>query len=406
MTENAKRPHSTSERRPPFDSSHKLPSSLDKFHLLIGVTGSVATIKIYDLIAEFQKKDVNKQMVIKVVATTSSLHFFDAERLEADGVTVYEDRDEWNVYKVRGDPVLHIELRRWADAFLLAPLDANTMAKIANGICDNLLTCIARAWDFADGRKHLYFAPAMNTAMWEHPITAEHMKRLKMIMLCKEIPPIEKELICGDKGYGAMATIQMIVSIVYSAWKQNFKFCEVKKGVVRDYARRFFQLSPDHRGTVDSPGRVVTLVPEAGSEVFGLAFRIPDDQVEATIEYLNRREQAGYERVQVDFHPSDGSQSFPLDVYVSVNDPENIYYDETATIEEIAETIYSSRGISGNNIEYALRIAHIHRVLAPSIHDHHLFEIEKQLLKLCEVRKIDETIMQLVSHKPSFLNGA
>ncbi|KAI6237267.1 Flavoprotein domain-containing protein [Aphelenchoides besseyi] len=224
MTENAKRPHSTSERRPPFDSSHKLPSSLDKFHLLIGVTGSVATIKIYDLIAEFQKKDVNKQMVIKVVATTSSLHFFDAERLEADGVTVYEDRDEWNVYKVRGDPVLHIELRRWADAFLLAPLDANTMAKIANGICDNLLTCIARAWDFADGRKHLYFAPAMNTAMWEHPITAEHMKRLKMIMLCKEIPPIEKELICGDKGYGAMATIQMIVSIVYSAVREKFAF--------------------------------------------------------------------------------------------------------------------------------------------------------------------------------------
>jgi phosphopantothenoylcysteine decarboxylase len=112
------------------------------------------------------------------------LHFFDPERLEADGVTVYTDQDEWSMYKERGDPVLHIELRRWADAFLIAPLDANTMAKIANGLSDNLLSCVARAWDFNAG-KQFFFAPAMNTCMWEHPFTAEHIKKLKMILLCK-----------------------------------------------------------------------------------------------------------------------------------------------------------------------------------------------------------------------------
>ena len=47
-----------------------------------------------------------------------------------------------------GDPVLHIELRRWADVLLLAPLSANTLAKAASGLCDNLLTCVVRAWDF------------------------------------------------------------------------------------------------------------------------------------------------------------------------------------------------------------------------------------------------------------------
>ena len=44
---------------------------------------------------------------------------------------------------------MHIELRRWADALVLAPLSANTLAKAAGGLCDNLLTCIVRAWDFA-----------------------------------------------------------------------------------------------------------------------------------------------------------------------------------------------------------------------------------------------------------------
>lgn len=47
-----------------------------------------------------------------------------------------------------GDPVMHIELRRWADILIIAPLSANTLAKAANGMCDNLLTCVVRAWDF------------------------------------------------------------------------------------------------------------------------------------------------------------------------------------------------------------------------------------------------------------------
>jgi len=57
------------------------------------------------------------------------------------GVNVYGDIDEWS-WKKRGDEVLHIELRKWADLLLIAPLSANTMAKISNGICDNLLVCL------------------------------------------------------------------------------------------------------------------------------------------------------------------------------------------------------------------------------------------------------------------------
>lgn len=50
------------------------------------------------------------------------------------------------MWKNRGDPVLHIQLRKWADYLLIAPLSANTLAKISNGICDNLLTLVCRAW--------------------------------------------------------------------------------------------------------------------------------------------------------------------------------------------------------------------------------------------------------------------
>ncbi|KAG7245381.1 hypothetical protein INR49_010831 [Caranx melampygus] len=110
----------------------------------------------------------------------------------------------------RSDPVLHIELRRWADLFVIAPLDANTLGKIASGICDNLLTSVVRAWDTS---RPLLFCPAMNTAMWQHPITAEQVSKLKEFGYV-EIPCIAKVLVCGDEGKGAMAEVSTIVSVV------------------------------------------------------------------------------------------------------------------------------------------------------------------------------------------------
>ena len=75
----------------------------------------------------------------------------------------------------RGDEVLHIEFRKWADLFLVAPLDANTLAKFALGISDNFLSCVFRAWDFA---KPVILAPAMNTLMWDSPVTLRHLRQL------------------------------------------------------------------------------------------------------------------------------------------------------------------------------------------------------------------------------------
>lgn len=94
---------------------------------------------------------------------------------------------------------------------LIAPLDANTLAKIAGGLADNLLTCIVRAWDL---KKPLVFAPAMNTAMWDHPLTRRHLGVLEGDLGYRQIPPIPKQLMCGDVGNGAMAEPESIAAVM------------------------------------------------------------------------------------------------------------------------------------------------------------------------------------------------
>uniref|UniRef100_A0A8D0BVQ5 Phosphopantothenoylcysteine decarboxylase n=1 Tax=Salvator merianae TaxID=96440 RepID=A0A8D0BVQ5_SALMN len=175
-----------------------------KTHVLVGVTGSVAALKLPLLVSELLKIP---GLEVQVVTTQNAKHFYDPQEIS---VTLYSDSDEWKLWKSRTDPVLHIDLRRWADLMLVAPLDANTLAKIANGYCDNLLTCVIRAWDLS---KPLLFCPAMNTAMWEHPITAQQVERLKAFGYM-EIPCIVKKLVCGDEGRGAMAEVPTIVEKV------------------------------------------------------------------------------------------------------------------------------------------------------------------------------------------------
>ena len=188
------------------------------FNVLIGCTGSVASLKIPLLLDELTSLAAVKDLhlTIRLIPTLHSTHFFDLESVKKHPHldAVFTDEDEWTSWRGRGDPVLHIELRKWADLLLIAPLDANTLAKMAVGLCDNLLTCVVRAWDVKNCQRHpLLFAPAMNTCMWEHPLTAEQIQKLTTFGF-EEIPPIEKVLVCGDKGAGAMAESRHIAEIV------------------------------------------------------------------------------------------------------------------------------------------------------------------------------------------------
>ncbi len=203
--------------------------------LILGVTGSVAAVRTPGLVSAL----VALGHEVGVAATEPSLHFFDSESLRsigaAPGVSLYRDRDEWAESRYeRNSPILHIELRKWADALIAAPLDANTLAKFAVGTADNLLTCLFRAWDFA---RPVVLAPAMNTLMWDSPVTRRHFRTIledrgdarspgdfsldevdrvfarhapKIVV----VPPISKRLACGDLGVGGMAEIDSIVAVV------------------------------------------------------------------------------------------------------------------------------------------------------------------------------------------------
>ena len=190
--------------------------------VLLGVTGSVAAIYTPELVADLRHAGHE----VKVVATRSSLYFFDAA-----AVGVIRDEDEWPGERYRrGDFVLHIELRRWADVLLVAPLDANTLAKFALGLTDNCLTCVYRAWDRS---RLVVLAPAMNTLMWEHPATQRHLLQIAEDLGCPQppsrelldiiawineqaiplriAPPVSKQLACDDVGLGAMASRETIM---------------------------------------------------------------------------------------------------------------------------------------------------------------------------------------------------
>jgi phosphopantothenoylcysteine decarboxylase len=204
--------------------------------ILLGVTGSVAAVRTPALFAALRQGG----HVVRVLATDPATYFFDPAELgpaDPDGGPLYLDADEWPAERYRrGDPVLHIALRQWAELLIVAPLDANSLAKFALGLSDNALACLFRAWDFS---RPVVLAPAMNTLMWESPVTLRHLRQLladrgdgspatvaawsldaaaevfarhapRLVL----VPPQAKRLACGDVGVGAMAEVVTIAETV------------------------------------------------------------------------------------------------------------------------------------------------------------------------------------------------
>lgn len=184
----------------------------ESLNILLGVTGSVATIKAAEVVRELKErmKSQAKVVRVKVVTTAHSRHFLPKDFASIGADEVLHDAMEWE-WKDRGDPVLHIELVKWADVFVVAPLDACTLAKIVNGQCDNLLTCSALAWHL--GEKPLIVCPAMNTWMWNHPSVKANIVRGQREGMFEVIWPISKKLMCGDVGDGAMQKPDVIAKL-------------------------------------------------------------------------------------------------------------------------------------------------------------------------------------------------
>lgn len=169
-------------------------------NILIGITSSIAAYRIPNLVSALKKQNHE----IKTIVTEKAKSFVAPQALAVMSQNpCHTDSDEWG----NTQRVLHIELAKWCNAFIIAPLSANTLAKMANGLCDNLLTSTVRAY----GKKPLLLAPAMNTAMWENPLTAEHLQKMETIYNITLIDPVFKKLADGDEGIGALAEDDTII---------------------------------------------------------------------------------------------------------------------------------------------------------------------------------------------------
>ncbi len=137
-------------------------------------------------------------------------------------------------------------------------------------------------------------------------------------------------------------------------WKPGFPYVDRRFGRVRGWKRRFWQGSPDHRGTEERPGRVVTLVREPAASTWGAAYLLSPETAEHVFDALDVREAGGYERHGVAVLPDDGG--VPIDATVYVATPQNPHYLGPAPLEEMARHIARSHGPSGPNDEYLLEL--------------------------------------------------
>lgn len=175
-------------------------------NILIGATGGIAAYKIPLLCRKFIQNGDN----VKVILTDNAAKFVAPLTLE----TITKNRVYIDDFKLGVSPkdIEHIDLAAWADVFIIAPATANTIAKIAHGIADNLLTSTVLAYSI---NKPLYICPAMNTNMYTNPITVDNIKKL-VVRGFEIVSPVEGELACKDVGIGKMQEPDQIFEIVLS----------------------------------------------------------------------------------------------------------------------------------------------------------------------------------------------
>lgn len=136
-------------------------------------------------------------------------------------------------------------------------------------------------------------------------------------------------------------------------WKADFAFVERVPAHIVGWSRRFWQGSHDHRGTPDAPGRVVTLIRNAGQRCDGMAYRLDPKEQAGVLAQLDYREKNGYERHTIEMQLSTGGRQAGL-IYIAT--PDNFAHLGEASDADIAHQIAISSGPSGTNTEYLLQL--------------------------------------------------
>lgn len=180
-------------------------------NILLGITSSIASYKAYELIRLYKKNGYN----VKVVLSDNALKFVSPLVIE----TLSNNKAFFDQFAPR-DNVEHIELVKWADVFVIAPISANTISKFALGICDNLLSSVFCA--YLGHKKPVVLAPAMNTGMWENPSIQENLEKLKSFG-CFVVEPQTGFLACGEINKGRLSDVNLIYDETLRALYQDKK---------------------------------------------------------------------------------------------------------------------------------------------------------------------------------------
>lgn len=173
-------------------------------NILLGVTGGIAAYKSAALVSKLRKTGAN----VKVIMTSSACEFISPLTFQTLSNNIVHTEMFNQLYNM---DVEHISLAKWADVFVIAPASANTIAKMANGIADNMLTTV-----FLASRSKVLVAPAMNTFMLNNEATIKNLKTLED----RGISILDTQsdvLACGDEGSGKMLEPEDILFEIESA---------------------------------------------------------------------------------------------------------------------------------------------------------------------------------------------
>lgn len=165
-------------------------------NILIGISGGIAAYKICELIRMFKRENAN----VRVICTPNALNFvtkLTLQNLSRNEVGIEE-------FEIPDFKPEHISYADEADIMIIAPATANTIGKIANGICDNLLTSVVSAF-----KKPVLIAPAMNCNMWQNEIIQENIQKLRKYGY-EIIEPETGFLACGYQGVGRLCGLEKI----------------------------------------------------------------------------------------------------------------------------------------------------------------------------------------------------
>jgi phosphopantothenoylcysteine decarboxylase/phosphopantothenate--cysteine ligase len=175
---------------------------LKDVNILLGITGGIAAYKVVDLASKLGAAGAG----VRTVMTDGACQLVGPKSFEAvTRAPVYTSL--WS--DPQGHEAAHISLADWAQIVVVAPATANILGKVAHGICDDLLsTTLCTCW-----ATPMLFAPAMNTRMWENPVTQRNLETLRG-MGVRMIGPVAGRLACGTEGMGRLAEPQEILTAI------------------------------------------------------------------------------------------------------------------------------------------------------------------------------------------------